>query len=234
MTSIRYCANPCTTIYDGQRSRTQVDGDRAILCARCEDQLRRWLLAIPDNYALLPTFREPGSTEKNPDSKSTKASYAQAPIRLEVIDLLDQRRGLMWNGTAPAHDRRGALGTLQVHVERLRLERMLASTSAPLTVSEACNLLHRHRLWITEQDWAPLLYEDLKLLNRQLSDAVGDYRRPPVGKCQLVPEEAETACGGGLYPDQAGGVHCVRCGNTWSPEQLRFLGLTLGQAGASA
>lgn len=220
---LRYCLNACTIRSGTGRVRAQTDG-RSQLCSSCEDNLDKWLREIPDHYALLPTFAIPGSVEKNPDSGTTKAAYVNPPVRLEVIDLLDRRVGRIWNGIAPAHDRRGVIGTLVALVEQLVDTRPLTPPK-DVTVSSACALLQRHRLWIAEQEWVTDVYAELKELHRQLSEAVGIFRRPPVGRCHLIPEEAEKPCGGPLHPNDYGGVRCSRCGNHWNAEELRLLGM---------
>lgn len=229
VTQIRYCENGCK-VRSGEAKVAALANTPSVICKRCEDAIEKWLKEIPDAYALLPGFLEPGSIEKNPESKSTKAALAGLPIRLEVVDLLDDRRGRMWQGTAPAHDRRGAIGTLMVHVDRVVEERDLRTTPGA-TVVEACAFLTRHRLWVAEQDWVTLLHEDLKQLNREISDAIGNYRRPPVGRCHIVSDDEDAKpCGGGLYPNDYGGVHCARCGNTWDAGQLRVLGMALNDS----
>lgn len=226
---ITYCLNGCTVRSGKERIRARATAPSSI-CTRCEEDIKKWLREIPDNYALLPTFIEPGSAETNPESKTTKAAVAPLPVRLEVLDLLDQRLGRIWNGLAPAHDRRGVIGTLAVHVERLRDERPLTTGFQSVTVSKACALLERHRLWIGERDWAPLLHEDLKNIHRALSDAIGDYRRPPVGRCSvLVGDDDPRPCAGSLRATDYGGVICGRCGSTWDTGQLRLLGMTLNK-----
>lgn len=223
MTELIYCANACTRRH-GDEWHPATTEPPSQLCSQCETRLHAWLGRIPDNYALLPTFLEHGTTERNPESKATKSATAPAPMRLDIIDLLDTRHGRRWNGLAPAHDRRGVIGTLRVHVERLMEERPLTATWDDTSVTEACKLLDRHRLWLAEQDWIDLLYEDLRQLNRELSDAVGDYRRPPVGRCHIV-NDADTECGGPLYANDYGGVRCLRCGSTWDADHLAQLGL---------
>lgn len=225
---IRYCLNHCSVMSGEQRIRTQVDAP-AVVCRGCEDKIERWLREIPDHYALLPTFALPGSAEKNPDSGTTKAAFVNPPVRLEVIDLLDTRLGRIWSGTAPAHDRRGVIGTLVALVEQLVDERPLTPPKN-VTVTSACALLQRHRLWLCEQDWVVDVYTELKQLHRELSNAVGIFRRPPVGRCHLVPEGAEKECGGPLRPNDYGGVRCSRCGNGWSIDELRILGRAQAEA----
>jgi len=226
-TEIRYCSTGCTN--KGNRITTEA---RSNLCAHCEDRLHQWLRKIPDHYALLPTFLEHGTTDRNPESKTSKAPDPPAPMRLDIIDLLDTRLGRIWNGTAPAHDRRGVLGTLRAHAERIIDERHL-TTKVPETVTTACALLDRHRLWTAEQDWIRELYTEVKQLHRTLSDAVGDYRRPPVGRCHVDTDQG-TRCNGNLHANPYGGVRCARCQATWDATHLRQLGLAQAAVGEPA
>jgi hypothetical protein len=215
---VHYCDNGCAT-----NKQPRITEPPSRICRRCEDELNKWLTAIPDIYALLPQFRDHGTTDSNPESKTTKAAEAPAPMRLEVIDLLDERLGRIWQGTAPAHDRRGVIGTLQAHVERL-LEERNQPIPNNLTVSSACAILNRHRLWLAEQIWISDLHKEIKTTHRAMSDAIGDYRPRPVGRCHIDTEDGE-ACGGGLYANPYGGVRCSKCAATWDAEHLRQLGL---------
>lgn len=222
--NITYCANGCKRAGD-----PVITEGRTKLCRRCEDNLHNWLTKIPDLYALLPGYTIPGSIEKNPESKATKRAEVAAPLRLDVLDLLDTRLGRKWLGTAAAEDRRGVLGTLEVHARAVIDERHVANTLGhPPTVTQVCALLDRHRLWIAEQDWITYLYEDVKQVHRNLSDATGDYRRPPVGHCHV--EDDNGRCDGPLYANTYGGVHCAKCRATWDAAHLRQLGLAQAEA----
>jgi hypothetical protein len=222
MSEIIYCANGCTRRH-GDTYQPVTTEAPSQLCTHCEDRLHTWLTTIPTNYALLPTFIEHGTVDRNPDAKATKAVNAPSPMRLDIIDLLDTRYGRTMNGIAPAHDRRGVIGILKVHVERLAEERPL-TTITTISVTSACALLDRHRLWLTEHHWITDLYEDIRILHRTLADACGDYRRPAVGACH-IPNQDGDPCGGGLHANPYGGVHCGRCGATWDANHLRQLGL---------
>lgn len=229
MSQINYCLNGCTKRHGDDWHPATTEGPSK-LCDQCENRLHTWLTKIPDIYAILPSFLEHGTTETNPGSKATKSADVPAPMRLDIVDMLDTRYGRHWNGLAPTTDRRGTIGTLKVHTDRLREERPLTGPHRD-TVSEACALLDRHRLWLAEQHWVEFLYEDVRVLYRQLSDATGDYRRPPVGRCHIDTDDDGT-CGGPLHANQYGGVHCGKCGTTWDADHLRTLGLAQAQAQA--
>lgn len=198
----------------------------AQLCPRCEDQFTRWLKEIPEHYALLPTFLEHGTTDRNPDSKATKRSEAAAPMRLEIIDLLDMRLGRKWQGLDVTDDRRGTLGTLLAITSEIHDGRNLTGEQ-PTNVTAACTYISRHMLWLTEQDWIGDTFAEIKALHRSLSDAVGIYRPKPVGTCHVVPEHVEEPCGGPLMASPYGGVRCPRCEATWDADHLRVLGAAL-------
>jgi hypothetical protein len=221
------CANGCRTRPDPDGNRHPVTTeDPSLLCRHCEDRLLGWLEKIPEHYALLPEFIEHGSVERNPESKATKASVAPAPMRLDVIDLLDTRLGRKWSGTQPADDRRGVLGTLETWARLVREEKNITASQACTVAYEAATL-RRHLLWVAEQDWVGELYDDIGRVHRDLADAVGDYRPRPVGVCQAVTEDGD--CGGPLMPSRwSVGVACPRCGASWSEADLERLGLVIG------
>lgn len=226
MPALTYCATGCKR----NNHPTQITPPLTI-CQRCEDQIRDWLRKIPELYALLPRFIEHGTTDRNPESKTTKAANAGAPMRLEIVDLLDTRLGRKWLGTATVDGRRGVLGTVVALANEIRDGRNL-KTPEPVSVTTACDLIGNHMLWLTEQDWAADAHAELKALHRELSDAIGDYRPRPVGRCHVIPEDSENPCGGPLMANPYGGVKCPRCDNTWDAGKLRVLGLALGQGKA--
>lgn len=230
--AIRYCANGCTRRDGERRNRVQLPTDNpATICGRCVANLNTWLTGIADNYGKLGRFIQHGTTEGNPESKATKRSEAAAPMRLEVIDLLDERLGRKWQGLAPTSDRRGVIGALQAPAEQVTDERNLTG-ALPTTVGGLTAFLRRHLNWITEQPWVPDFYDEMKRLDRAISDAIGDYKRPPVGKCHVPADDAGTPCGGPLFASTYGGVHCARCHATWDAAHLRQLGLAQAQESA--
>lgn len=224
------CANGCRTRPNGHGNRRPLMAESpGLLCRFCDDRLRIWLTEVPDSYALLPAVVEPGSVDRDPDSKRGKRAHPPAPLRVEVVDLRDYRRA--------EEGWRGALGVLARWGLRVRAERNIEVPGRnPLdrtgtTVAREAAFLLRHRLWITEQPWVSEFYDAIGDLHRQLADATGDYRMRPVGT-HAQNDDGE-ACGGPLLPSEDGGVHCPRCGTTWSHERLGLLGRTLQTEGES-
>lgn len=234
MSEIIYCANGCTRGIPDTDERIPITTDPpSLLCRRCEDNIATWLTEIVERHQLLPEFIEPGSVPKDPDVVVPKRTEAPAPMRLEVIDLLDTRRGRKWLGLIPARDMRGAVGTLHVYAQIIREERNLAPLKGWPTVASETALIQRHRLWAFEQEWAggpDSLTSELRALHRDLGRAVGIPTPRPVGKCPVIPDDdQDEACEAPLFPSRQGGVYCPRCGTHWNPEQLRILGEALMQ-----
>ncbi|MFC0626162.1 hypothetical protein [Kribbella deserti] len=243
------CLNGCTRPTEHGREPIQVEPP-ALICPACRKRLNTWLQQIPDTYTLLPLVVEHGTVTSNPETAHTKRPDPPAPMRLEVIDMLERRPG------------RGVLGLIHGWAQLVRDERHLTvpcrcrhdpethhDTTQPActvahcdcteyrsvaaTVTSECALLTQHAGWITTQPWVSDLYTELKPLVRHLQDAVGDYRPAPLGMCvRLVARPGvpvDVLCGGTLYRDQTGhGVHCTSCGDRQDVDMLRRLGLKVG------
>jgi len=251
------CLNGCETRQSSPASMVQCEPGQ-LLCPRCASQLGKWLRAMPDTYALLPSVLAHGTVPADPGTKHTKRPDPPAPMRLEVTDLLDTRDG------------RGVLGVVHSWAELVRDQRRLPRrctcghmalghqptgavrctakkcachgyTPHPPSVTEECHLLAANLPWATGQEFAGELYEEIRQLNRTLTDTIGDYRARPVGRCAAlvdlrIGDGADTAtvkapCGGALVMDREGhGVQCVKCGTEIrADEGLRALGLIVGQ-----
>lgn len=220
----------------------------------CTAKLDRWLRDIPDLYGLLLWVKDRGTVPGNPENAQTKQPDAPAPMRLEVVDLLDVRPGF------------GALAILHGWAEAVRDERKLTRrctcsharpshgrgrgtdkhrcTTAgcaclvfqevPATVSGECGLLIGHLAWCTQQDWAGDFHREIKDLTRVLADTVGDYRVRPIGKCAAWIDRPgaplQVLCGGALVMDRdKEGVVCLGCGKDYQANaELRELGLIVG------
>jgi len=224
---IIYCANGCSRPSGDDRIPVTTTAP-SHLCTRCEQNLEDWLRAIPGLFRLLPTFVEHGTTARNPESKTTKAAEAPAPMRLDIIDMLDSRRGRKWNGLTPTEDRRGVVGELQAIADAIIDARELVLRPTAPTVAAVVEFIQRHRTWLQDQEWVDVPYDTVKQLHRQLSDAVGNYRQRPIGKCPQPKDDAGT-CSGPLFANPHGGVRCAKCASTWDAHTLRLLGLEIAQ-----
>lgn len=217
------CANGCHTGPPTDRTPVLCEHG-ARICPRCIDRLDTWLRQIPDTYALLPAVIEHGTVSTNPETASTKRPDPPAPLRLEVLDLLDVR------------PQRGAAGLLDSWADVIRDQRQLPlAAAASYGVAPSCRLLLAHLPWASQQEWITDLYAEIKPLVRELLDRVGEYRPKPVGWCKaLVAKPGEPAlvvCGGGLFLDKdRRGCHCANCGARFDGADpgLRVLGRVVG------
>lgn len=220
----------------------------------CTAKLDRWLRDIPDLFGLLLWVKDRGTVPGNPENAQTKQPDAPAPMRLEVVDLLDVRPGF------------GALAILHGWAEAIRDERKLprrcdclharpthgqgrgadkghctaagcgctAFHETQPTVSGECGLLIGHLAWCAQQEWAGDFHREIKDLARVLADTVGDYRVRPIGKCAAWIDRPgaplQVLCGGALVMDRdKQGVVCLGCGKDYTADDgLRELGLIVG------
>lgn len=240
-----YCANGCTRRPESDPEQDPIPVTTtppSLLCDRCEDQLRTRLRDIPGRYAHLPIYVLPGTTiDENPDQRTTTLTTGAAPMRLDIVDLLDSRlvyantpkdprTGRLTDTPVTGTDRRGTLGTLHPHAQRLREQRGLDAPTE-YTVAAEADLLARHTTWLLAQDrdWIRELTTDVGRIHRRLGDAIGEYRQRPVGSCPTDTDDG-TPCGGPLMPVAYGGVRCPVCATLWTSADLRRLGLVLASA----
>ena len=158
------------------------------LCLVCIEDLSFWLRQIPDLYHELGSVRLPGSVRTSgPKTKSTSHGGSAAPVRLEVLDLLDRGETLrrLWDWT----DERS------------------------LDVRAICDGFRSHLLGIVAEDWAGDFYWAMRSLCRDLGRAVGEPEDRPIGKCS-EPVDGDELCRGQLFRTPDGGsVYCRRCGH---------------------
>lgn len=252
------CLNGCEAMQGDARSKVFCE-PRHLICAKCAARLAKWLRELPDTYALLPSVIDHGTVPADPGTKHTKRPDPPAPMRLEVIDLLDvrQERGALgivhsWaqvvreERNQPANCTCGhlALGHRSYGAVRCTAKKCHCEAYEPIkpTVTAECHLLVSNLPWIVEQGFAGDLYEEIRVLQRTLTDTVGDYRAKPVGKCARLVDRPgvplQVTCGGALLMDKAEpdaekpqrtGVHCVSCGSRHEANaELRELGLIVG------
>ena len=186
---------------------------------------RRWLADTLDDivitYALLPHFYEPGTAVDDGQQVRGKRVDPPAPVRLDVVALLDRRTLAQHPG-----DLVPVLAVLEAWAALVRDERNLKTCRTTATVTREVGTLIAHLDWITAQAWVPDMAAELRDVKSALHSAIGDHAPRPVGTCPVVhPDTGE--CGGKLYQDRYGGmsVTCRKCGETWGETELRRLGL---------
>jgi hypothetical protein len=185
----------------------------------------RWLRESIDDvvitYALLPHFYEPGTAIDDGQQVRGKRVDPPAPVRLDVVALLDKRTVAQHPG-----DIVPVLAILEAWARLIREERQLQPCRRHATVTSEAGTLLAHIDWIICQPWVDDLAREIREVKSALHSAIGDHAPRPVGTCPVVhPDTGE--CGGKLYQDRYGGmsVTCRRCGETWGETELRRLGL---------
>lgn len=225
-TDVVACVNGCTRRHaDRTRHPVRVDLPR-LVCDRCVDRLDTWLREIPEHYDRLPELLEHGTVDS--ETRFGRYGDAPAPMRLDIWDLLDTRQGRNRRGTV-AEDCRGALGALIGWGRLVAEERRITAPAS--WVSGQVEFLLRHLAWIAEQVWVDDFTAEMRGLHRQLAAAVGIQPPLPVGRCAALVDDEP--CGGPLWPDHVGGVHCGVCGDRWSSATLARLGAGLPAGVAS-
>jgi len=186
---------------------------------------RRWLTESVDDivvtYALLPDFYEPGTAVDDGHQVKGKRVDPPAPVRLDVVALLDRRTIAQHPG-----DIIPVLAILESWARMIREERQLQATQRQATVTSEAALILAHLDWASAQPWIDELAKEIRDVKSALHSAIGDHAPRPVGTCPVVhPDTGE--CGGKLYQDRYGGmsVTCRKCGETWGETELRRLGL---------
>lgn len=185
----------------------------------------RWLRESIDDvvttFALLPHFYEPGTAVDDGQQVRGKRVDPPAPVRLDVVALLDRRTIARHPG-----DIVPVLAILEAWARLVREERQLQPCRREATVTSEAGTLLGHIDWIICQPWVDELAREIRDVKSALHSAIGDHAPRPVGTCPVVhPDTGE--CGGKLYQDRYGGmsVTCRKCGETWGETELRRLGL---------
>lgn len=185
----------------------------------------RWLADSIDDivctYALLDDFYEPGTAVDDGHQVKGKRVDPPAPVRLDVVALLDRRTVARYPG-----DIVPVLAILQSWAKLVREERDLEPCRRQATVTSEAGTLLGHLDWIIAQPWVDDLAKEIREVKSALHSAIGDHAPRPVGTCPVVhPDHGE--CGGKLFQDRYGrmAVSCRRCGAAWDENDLRRLGL---------
>jgi hypothetical protein len=194
----------------------------ALVCRHHHGWLRDSIDDIVCTYALLPHFYEPGTAVDDGHQVKGKRVDPPAPVRLDVVALLDKRTVHRYQG-----DIVPVLAILEAWARLVREERRLQACQKRATVTSEAGLLLGHLDWIIAQPFVDELAREIREVKSALHSAIGDHAPRPVGTCHVVHPDEDTECGGRLYQDRYGGmsVTCRKCGETWGETELRRLGL---------
>lgn len=225
----------------------------AHLCAKHDHDLRDDLRDIEVLYALLDDVTEPGSVVVDELVRYAKRPDPQAPIRLEVANLRDQRT--KWTPTGDP-DAVSILTVVTDWATVVREDMRLTAPASATITSEVATLTTQHD-FVIAQAWVDDYARDIHRAAQALRHVCGEHDGTPVGRCAVPitgcpgPDvcacgchdgtgnpctmaggcgtQVLGTCGGPLFPDRYGlmRVRCARCGETWDEDELRRLGLVL-------
>lgn len=161
-------------------------------------QARAELVALPDLMDDLTRC----VTERLPAEGMRSKPGSKAPLRLDVVHLTDEREKPLWWGEDPRYrdsgDRYGATYTLAMWTRVVDEEKPDPPEMAerPTVRSEASLLLEVWD-WITEQQWATELADDVSRLSGQVRAALG-IRPEPRFRCPMCNDRSLLVDGGFL------------------------------------
>lgn len=213
------CVNGChsaRTMDDGTIRRIPRLAAVGYVCEPCRNRLAGWLSAsgIPEDYGWLWYVATPGSVHTAPGSKKGKGGKTPPiPVRVDVLDLVDDRLGLRTDGST---DKRGTLGLLESWARLVREERRIAPPRTPSTIVNECAFLHRQVDWLCGRPWIDEMYREIRALARDLSTAIG-YPWPKPLPC---PD-----CGQPVWLPTNGAdiIRCSHCSAYWTKDRWLHL-----------
>ena len=210
---------PCVLRHDRPRRALPA----SLICAKHDRDLQDDLRDIELLYALLDHVVEPGSVVADELIRYAKRPDPQAPIRLEVAVLRDQRT--TWDLNQP--DAVSVLAVVTDWATIIREDKRLTAPHEATITSEVGTLRVQHD-YATAQPWVDDYAKDIHRAAQALRHVCGEHEGRPVGRCQITLDD-DTECGGPIFPDRYGlmRVRCARCGETWDQDDLRRLGLVL-------
>lgn len=87
------CINGCTDKpADDDHKLVPRLATRGRLCSGCARKLTGWLKDIPVDFALLEMLKAPSGSQRMDGTSRTKQAEAPAPVRLDVVALIDDGR----------------------------------------------------------------------------------------------------------------------------------------------
>lgn len=184
-------------------------------CDTCLHELGTLLDELDDRLPLLPDMLIPSGV---PSSVRLARDASPAPLRVDVLALLDERGDL------------SVTGVLQPFADTLAGERRLSGQVDPITS------LRAHLEWISAADWLEAFAKTLRRIAAEVCRVVGEDAKP-VATCRRdvgsrveigsdgerveVPVECRGTITATPYSDTA---VCRRCGDVWPRDRWEMLG----------
>jgi hypothetical protein len=221
------CGNGCKDEADASGvPQPRLTEDGRTLCEPCCDRLWKALDHLPDNYVRLPAAIMPGSVERNPETKATKGVHSPPPLRIDPIDLSDERH-VMLGGSLPVENVRGVVGILQKWANLIRVQQGSDTNPNPTIASEVSRLMRSYD-FLVRQPYAANAYKAVMRAQRDVKDAIGLYRSRSYAACPVLIHDdvsgTAVVCDGNLVPHY-GGAKCLACNAVWDQNQIEQLSL---------
>lgn len=194
----------------------------AYICGYHRHRLTQALREIPDQYAHMAAM-DPSSSSEPERYGSPRAKHADppAPVRLDVLAMLDPRTGWIGEGPLPVADMLASWCCLVA--EECRTEQPTAH------VTSTTAFLTRHVEWIVEQPWIDDLYHEVNEALAQLRQATGLSGPRKIGTCYLWTDDER--CDGDLIQKPDLTTECRRCGEKWeTPRERAILTVALASS----
>lgn len=203
-------------------------GEGHLLCDPHSEKLDQMLNQLRAEITRLDPVPSNGGAKGG----SRTLARERTPVRLDVLVHLDHRAGTGWSETdsdAKAAGRTIPIWPMLRQWEHyIRTGRQMPRRGAP--AGDLIVFVGAHLDWSCTQPWIGAMYDDLRVLLRQLQRVNGTAPDPPVGKC-FLPAADTGVCGGPIWMDEASGTaNCGRCLATWDGPQLALLKFELEEA----
>lgn len=222
MSDVTYCSAGCKTRNDAGELEPIQTRDGLALCESCAERLGEFLKNIRRNYPELRRhmLRVAGTA----DERHQTNPVPPAPLRVAILDLIDERHIQAVDGSRAVLNVRGSLGVVQRWSETVRIQRRFTYRPPAVTMDGELELLTRNYEWIVLQPWAGSMFHQLRRLNSRILDAIGIQRQKPIGRCDTVIQDDETGprtCGGPIFMLRYTlGVVCGSCQRQYGRDEL--------------
>jgi len=208
-------------------------GDEDQVCNECVSGLDTALAEVLSYYALLPVVIEPGAVPLS-DEPHGKQAFAPVPLRLDVVDMLDDRPVHQFRGAERDVERHGVVGLLARWADNVRERRRISLPTEPATVFGEVVFLRRHLDWISQQDFIAEFAREILALHRDLQTIWGERPKDKsIGRCpatKLVDDDEWSVCNAPLFAPITGDtVQCNRCKTIWRRDKWLLLGRIIEQ-----